>query len=1126
VTDIHHWLTQHGLEKYVPVFAAHEITVADLPYLTTEDVDRLDLPTGPRRRLLTALKNRSAPVSDGEWRLLTAMFCDIVDYTTLARQSEPERLRPLMKSFHTAAAAIVTEYDGYVSAHLGDGVLAYFGYPRAHEEDAERSVRAALDIIQRVPLIGTSAPLLMRVGIATGNVIIGKDPEVGVDLTSGDAPILAARLQAAALPGQILISQATADLIENRFELAEAGLFQLKGFTQAVPAWRVDALRRTEGRFEATREQVSLTPLVGRDDEVSRLVAAWRDARKGQGRAILLEGEAGIGKSRLTHVLRERIADQDRVTLRYQCSPYHTNSALYPVIELLEFRARFAREDTAEQKVKKLEDLLVGRPERVAEDLPFFATLLSLPLEPNPALSLSPQRRLERTLEALANQIEELSRERPVLMVFEDCHWIDPTSQRALDVIISRVERLPVLLVITHRPVYVPPWNQPHVDRLVLERLARTESAGMVHTITKGKPLPREVLQQIVERTDGVPLFVEELTKSVLESDWLLDAGDRYEVAGALPALAIPTSLRASLVARLDRHAADRLIVQRAACIGREFSYELLARVSDAAPDVLQDALDTLANAGLVSAAGTPPAVVYSFKHALIQDAAYQMLLQDQREEFHLRIAQTLTTDFADRSANEPELVAHHYTNAGPEGLAAAVLWWGEAGKLATRRVALREATTHFRQALSLVEKLPPSAERHRLELGIREPFNGALTALSGWAASEVGANAAAILDLTERQQASQARRTGLWAMWVNTTTRGRIRESLDWARRLLEEGEKACDLDMRIFGHGASMISHFYLGELLEAREHGERILALYDPREAPRWRQVTAHDLKTLVGVWACQWTWMLGYPDQAVQWSDEKDAYARQLEDAFNLGFALTLGAYAFDYRGEPERLLERVSEVERAEEERSVPFMRDVMVPQAKGLARLRAGRFPEAVTLLRRGLDNWEAGGGRSRVPYLKSALAEATALNGDLEGGLRLIDECLEQIATPGWEERSHFAEVLRLKAWMLMRMGRSGEAEPPLREAIDWARRQQARSWELRASITLAELLASRGEHPAVARAVLEPIYGWFREGFDTRDLQAARRLLDLLGAPSDAASPGDQCDLSPQGGGTAVSS
>lgn len=1115
MTDIRHWLAHHGLESYAEVFERHEITAGDLPNLTPDDVDRLELPTGPRRRLLTALKNRRAPVSDGEWRLLAAMFCDIVGYSTLSQRLGAERLRPLMKAFHTVAAAVITEYDGYVNAHLGDGVLAYFGYPHAHDEDAERCVRAALDIIRRVSLIGASPPLLVRVGVDTGNVIIGKDPNVG-DLTSGEAPIVAERLQAVAQPGQILISQATARLLHNRFELSRAGPFQLKGFAGAVPAWSVDALRRSQGRFEAAREQVALTPLVGRDAEISRLLVAWREASEGRGRVILLQGEPGIGKSRLTHALRERLSALDPVTLQCQCSPYHTNSALYPIIELLEFRARFAREDTVEQKLGKLERLLAGRSDRVTEHLSVFATLLSLPLEPNPALAMSPQRRLERTLEALADQIEDLAHERPVLMVFEDCHWIDPTSQRALDVLIPRLDKLRVLLVITHRPEYVPSWNQPHVDRLALDRLARTESAGMVNTITSGKSLPLQVLEQIVERTDGVPLFVEELTKSVLESDWLRDAGDRYELAGSLPALAIPTTLKASLVARLDRLASERSIIQLGACIGREFSRELLARVSREGDDALDDALDRLAEAGLVSSRGTRPAVVYAFKHALIQDAAYWMLLEGQRQDFHRRIAQTLATDFADRVANEPELLAHHYTNAGPEGAAAAAHWWGEAGKLATHRVALREATTHFRQGLAIVETLQPSDERDQLELGIREPFNGALTALAGWASTEVGSNAAAILALTERRPASQARRTGLWAMWVNTTTKGRIRDALQWAQRLLDEGGQADDLDMRIFGHGAAMITHFYLGNLLDASMHGDRILALYDPHEAPRWRQVTAHDLKTLVGVWQCQWVWMLGYPDQAAQLSDEKDVYARQLGDAFNLGFALTLGAYAFDYRREPERLLARVDEVEHAEAAGSVPFMRDVMVPQTKGLALLRAGRPADALALLRRGLENWQSGGGRSRVPYLKSALAEATALNGDLEGGLLLIDECLAQIARPGWEERSHLAEVLRLKGWMLLQMGRRGEAEAALREAIDWARQQQSKSWELRASLSLAELLVSRDEG-AAAVAMLQAIYDRFTEGFGTSDLQAARRLLDALPTTSPVASPGNQTDPSP---------
>ena len=621
--------------------------------------------------------------------------------------------------------------------------------------------------------------------------------------------------------------------------------------------------------------------------------------------------------------------------------------------------------------------------------------------------------------------------------------------------------------------------------------------AELVAKVARNRVLPAEVLEQIVAHTEGVPLFVEELTKSVLESGLLPEGGDQYALQSPVPVLAIPASLRESLLARLDRLAPVKGIIQIGACIGRAFSYELLARISALPNEQLEESLRKLTEAGLVYRRGTPPHATYIFKHALVQDAAYDSLLKSKRQQLHARLAQALEEDFPDRVANEPELLAHHYTQAGNP--AAAIPWWREAGELAARRVALQEAVGHFQKGLALIERLPPSSERDGLELSIREPLNATWTGLRGWAAPEVSVNAAAILQLAKSQGKAQSLRIGLWGMWVNTTTQGRVADSLEWAQRLLAEGNQAQDSDLQIFGHGAAMISHFCLGQLLEAQEEGNRVLALYDPQHAGRWMQVTAHDLKTLVGVWSPQWTWMLGYPDQAVQVSEEKDAHARRLGHAFNLGFALTLGAYVFDYRCEPGRLFERVGEADRLEREHSVPFVNQVMVRQVEGLARLRSGQLPQSIASLRRGLENWNRLGGHTRVPYLKSALAEALALQGSLDAALDMIDECLEQIERPGWQERSHLAEVLRLKGWMLMRNGKGEEADTVLRASIDWARQQQAKSWELRSSTTLAQLLLERGQRDA-AREVLAPIYNWFTEGFDTHDLTAARALLESL--------------------------
>ena len=564
------------------------------------------------------------------------------------------------------------------------------------------------------------------------------------------------------------------------------------------------------------------------------------------------------------------------------------------------------------------------------------------------------------------------------------------------------------------------------------------------------------------------------------------------------PALAIPTSLRDSLVARLDRLAPVKDVIQIGACIGREFSYGLLARISPLRGEQLEEALRKLAEAGLVYSRGTAPDATYTFKHALVQDVAYDSLLKSRKHELHAKLAQVLEEDFADRVANEPELLAHHYTRAGNPDKA--IAWWREAGKLAARRVALQEAVGHFQEALALIEQLPHSSERDKLELSIRMPLNGVWIAWRGWPAPEVRDNGLAMLQLPNNESAPESLLMGLYGVWISTLTQGRVAEALEWAERLLAGGNQAGDIDMQILGHTAAMISHFYLGQLLAAREHGNRSVAAVRSRStADRVMQLTGHDTRTVFLDLSAHWTWMLGYPDQAMRISNEKDAHARRLGHALNLGYALTVGAYAFDYRCEPEQLLERAREADRLAREQGIPTLYETMVPQVEGLARLRSRQLSESISLLRQGIENWNRLGGHTRVPYLKSALAEALALQGDLDAALEMIGESLEQIERPGWQERLHLAEVLRLKGWMLMRQGRGEEAETPLRASIDWARQQQAKSWELRSSTTLAQLLLERGRRDA-AREVLAPIYDWFTEGFDTHDLMAARALLESL--------------------------
>jgi len=1108
------WLRANDLGEFETLLVEHEVDLKALKILTESDLKELGLGFGPRKRILSAIAQArpqddlprgsaaQPPASDsvGERRQVTVMFCDLVGSTALSTQLDPEELRDLIQAYRQACGDVVARYDGYVAQYLGDGLLIYFGWPRAHEDQAERAVRAGLEIVRVVNAIRAASRLSVRVGLTTGTVVVGEAScadNSESKLAVGEAPNLAARLMSLAGPDQVVIEPATRYLVGNHFALTALGTHSLKGFTAPVPVWRVDAVRQTEGRFDAVHAGKELSDMVGREDELALLLRNWEGARQGQGQVVLVSGEAGIGKSRLCHALRQGLA-QPHTALRYQCSPHFTNSALYPLITHLELAAKLAREDSPEQKLDKLEALLAGDAGLMAEAAPLIANLLSLPLRRYPPLNLSPQRQKEKTLEALVEQVEALARRQPVLIVFEDLHWLDPTSQAFLDALVLRLPRLPVLLVATHRPDYSPPGEGlPHVTKLALHRLQPSKVTQFVGAMTGGRQLPAEVLNEIIAHTDGVPLFVEELTKSVLESGLLREDGKRYTLATPLPALAIPTSLRDSLAARLDRLGPFKEIAQVGACIGREFSRELLYRVAAVQGDQLDEALDRLVEAELIMRRQTQSDVIYTFKHALVQDAAYELLLKSRRQTLHARIAQTLGADYPDQVAQSPELLAHHYTQAGR--LDHAIPLWRKAGALAIERVALNEALAHLQKALTLTSQGPDTSDRDALELTIREQLNAVWAGLGGWAGEVIGTNTARILLLAWRQGNTRSLIIGLWWMWTNTITQGRIADSLPLAQSLLDEGEGTDDVDLKVFGPAAAMVSHFLLGQLSEAQTHADQVLALYDPQRAEQLIQLAGHDLKTFVGVYSCQWIWMQGDYQRATEVSEESCAHARAVGHAFNLVWSLTYTAYIFAYGREPELLLDRLALADRLAQEQGLAFFGQVSIPQATGAGLLQQGPTSDAIALLRRGIEDWSKVGGGVRIPYLKSVLAQALAEQGDLAEAMQLIDECLEQIERPAFQERIWLAEVRRIKGWLMMRLGRDSEAELHLRAAIDCARAQGTKSWELRSAVTLAGLLAEQGRHKA-ARGVLAPIQAWFAEGPDTKDLSEARALLERL--------------------------
>jgi len=733
--DLASWLRSLGLERYEPVFRENAIDADLLHDLTEDHLREMGLPLGVRlklRKAINALVPGAEPISPApaaapsdppadaaERRHVTVMFSDLVGSTALAASMDPEDLRAIISAYQKCVAETVGRFDGFVARYMGDGVLVYFGYPQAHEDDAERAVRAGLELIKAVSALQSSALLRTRIGIATGQVVIGDligSGSAQEHSVVGNTPNLAARLQGVAEPNMVVICDTTRRLLGNLFDLGDLGPRDLKGIAGPTRIWAALRTSSAESRFEAMHA-TGLTALVGREEEAELLLRRWSKAKTGEGQVVLLSGEAGIGKSRLTAALLESLSSEPHTCLRYFCSPQHTDSAFYPIISQLERAARLTPDDTPRARLDKF-DTLLAQGSTSPQDAALLAELLSLPNDGRyPAIDLAPQQRRQRTLDALILQLQALARQNPVLMILEDAHWTDPTTLEVFGQTVSSIAKLRVLLIVTFRPEFEPPWiGRPHVTALTINRLAEREVAAMIDRVIGNRPVPASIRQDIIERTDGIPLFVEEMTKAMLEAE-SEDAAEGAVAAFPSPVLAVPASLHASLMARLDRLGAAKEVAKIGAAIGREFSYSLLASVTRQPEPGLGSALDRLTAAGLLFRQGVPPHASYLFKHALVQDAAYGMLLREPRRTLHARIAETLERQFTEIAANQPELLARHYTEAGLIEKAAGL--WGKAGQRSLERSALVEAAEQLTRALGQIAALPatPALRHERIKL-------------------------------------------------------------------------------------------------------------------------------------------------------------------------------------------------------------------------------------------------------------------------------------------------------------------------------------------------------------------------------------------------------------------------
>jgi class 3 adenylate cyclase/tetratricopeptide (TPR) repeat protein len=1033
-----------------------------------------------------------------ERRLLTVMFCDLVDSTTLASRLDPEDFRDVIGAYHRCVTEVIARFGGFVARYLGDGELIYFGYPEAHEDDAERAVRAGLatlEALTRLSLLNGYQPQV-RIGIATGLVVVGDIVMAGTapeQDVAGETPSLAARLQSMAGPDGIIVSHGTRKLLGNLFELEDLGSRAVRGFADPVQAWRVLRPGAVQSRFQAFHPG-DLAPLVGRQDETGILFRQWECARSGQGRAVLVSGEPGIGKSRLVSALQERIGSEQHLLLHHSCSPHHMDSALHPVISQLERSAQIQPEDAPQARFDRLAALL--GPGCDPPDVTILADLLSIAPAAHMPLGLSAEQKRARTFDALLRHLERLSRQCPVLLVYEDIHWIDPSTRELIDLTVKELGHLAALLILTSRTGFeTPGFEQLHLATLTLGSLEQRDGAALVDRISNHALRP-EIVAAIVDRADGIPLFLEELTAAVLEAGAGTDAPQGKGRGAPTSARLLPATLHASLTARLDRlDPLARQVAQIASVIGREFSAELLSAVMDRPGHALQDILDRLVGSGLVHLRGPQTGAAYEFKHALLQEAAYEGMLRSVRRTLHARIARTLESVGPHSAAADPAVLAQHYAQAGIAD--EAVDRWLEAGRQSTARWAMAEAATQARKGLELLHDLPDGTDRRKLELGLQLVLGRSLMATEGEAASAVGVAFARAGELCGEEDGPTRQLEVLQGQFGYRFGRGELLAASGLAERCLDLGERWDDTAARVTGHLYLGICDLFLGRLASGRRHLEQALALRGPTNSGAPGNVD-HAL-VMIRSYLSIALLLLGHPAKALSCSQQALADAETLGDPEDLASILAIEAGNYRDLRNPVLARERSGSLIAVATERGFShWLAEGIGIRAWALA--EDGEIIEAIEQIGRGISILRTGGNGVGMLYWLLTSAEIHGKAGRLEEGLALLDDALEMAQANS--VRFYEAEVHRLRGDLLLKMDRHdpGEIERCYLRAMEIAREQDAKWWELRAATRLAAIRQDQGRDRE-ARDVLAPVYGWFTEGFNTPDLVEARLLLDRLG-------------------------
>jgi class 3 adenylate cyclase len=1110
------WLRHLGLERYEAAFQENDVSAGVLPSLTAEDLKDLGVASvGHRRQLLeaiAALRNEAlppfgqtdgiqvpkigaavdyrAPTSIGERRPLSVMFCDVIDFTALSSRMDPEDLSAVIRGYQSRVATTIARFGGFIARYVGDGILIYFGWPEGHEANAERAVRAALavvDAIAQAPV--QTQPLQVRIGIATGLVVVGEPIGTGEarqQTAIGETPNLAARLQGLAEPNGVVIDAVTRRQIGGLFDYRDLGLVTLKGLPEQVPAWQVVGEAAVESRFEAMHAGLMM-PLIGRDEELELLLRRWWQAKEGEGQLALLSGEPGIGKSRLIAALEEVLRLEPHENLRYFCSPHHQDSALYPIVMRWEQDLRFVRGDTPQERLHKLE-AAVNSVGMSLEDIALIADLLSLPVDDRyPTFDLNPERKKAKIFEALLRVLANRSRRQPVLMLFEDAHWADASTLELLDQVIGLLADLPILLIVSFRPEFEPPWVGLAVaSSITLRRLTQKQAAQLAGRIAVESVLSPALLKRIVTQTDGVPLFIEELTKAVLE--------DAVHSDGSAAALEVPASLQASLTARLDRLPVAKQVAQIGAVIGRDFVHSLLIAAAKLPDAQLAHGIDTLVASGLAFRRGMPPDSVYTFKHALVRDAVYNTLLRSQRQELHARVAQALEEGFPEIVDAQPELLAHHFGQAGL--LDRAIDFWRRAGLRNVGLSAHSEAGAHFRSALDLLEKTPPSEQRNAQELDLTLNLAVPLIAVYGFGASRVEECALRAMELSDGLHASPSRFAARRLAWNSCLMRQPLLKTVAFARDLARLADEDRSQARIAVAHRSLGYSQLIAGEFAEAGENLARGAALADTIGDREFAVYGEHP-SMVCRAYAGQAKILAGFPDSGLRLIEEAVAFARHRDNAHSLAWALGVAAHVLRLNREVEATVNFASEaIDTAREHHWPQWL--ALGERSLGWAMHQRGNFDAGLNLQLQGVRRWKDTGAMLHTTDCELHLVESFLREGRTAEARAHLDAARAHCAIYG--EAYLAAEIDRWEGLLLQCEQAVPEiVEEYLVKSLNTARRQGTHMLELRTATTFARVLTDKGER---GRAVdlLAPVYSWFTEGFGTTDLKEAKALLDEL--------------------------